>query len=784
MSQKDSHAGRAPAVSGVARRISDSEVHRLGGDYTQIVWRASADGQHIVAPTWTLVTGQLPWQIHEGGWLQRVHAEDRDRAAADWADAFRGGTELTSEFRIRLVDGRYEWFRVRAEPVHNRRGDIKGWIGITTNIDEQKQNEAALREAADRVRLIVDAASAGTMDWALERDAIELNPRARDLLGLPPDVEVTIETIDSAIDGADRTRFRWALERALDPAGAGAFDVIFRVNRTGQTPTWIGTRGGVRFGDATEAPRRGIRLLAVLTDLSREMRELEDRAWLSTLVQSSNDAIIALTGDGIVTHWNSAAEKAYGYSSVEMVGQSMFRIVPPDQAAEQSAWLSSAAAGGDVSNVVTERMAKDGGRLIVAATLSAIRDDEGGLIGLSAIERDITADRFREAQLREAQKLEAVGQLAGGVAHDLNNILTTVMAGVHLVIQHEAIEPAAKRRLSQVRDECYRASAVIRELLAFSRKQVLTLQKCRLNEVVKECEPMLTRLVGEDVRLDVRLDAKQGVFVDRAQMMQVIVSLAVYARDSMPNGGRLRIATTDDNIPSSGRAAKQVVLVMSDTGVGITSETRARLFEPYFTTHKLGWGTGLGLSVVHSIIERFHGTIEVESEPGQGSTFAIRLPAVDLPSLPQGAPGEVSAPSRGGETILLVEDERVLRDQIADALRDLGYTVLEARNGYDALTVLERHNAPVHLVLSDVVMPEMNGAALVKQLREWYPNLRVLFITGYSEQAVASYGVVVPDTALLLKPFVIPELATRVRAVLDGPRQTLSMVTAEHRVAV
>jgi CheY-like chemotaxis protein len=213
-----------------------------------------------------------------------------------------------------------------------------------------------------------------------------------------------------------------------------------------------------------------------------------------------------------------------------------------------------------------------------------------------------------------------------------------------------------------------------------------------------------------------------------------------------------------------------VLLTVSDTGMGVTAETRARLFEPYFATRKLGWGTGLGLSVVHSIVSQFGGTISVDSAPAEGTTFTISLPAVEPPASPL-ASSATPQTLRGAETILLVEDERVLRDQIADSLRQLGYVVLEARNGYDALTALERHGAPVHLVLTDIVMPEMSGGALVAQLREWYPNLRVLFITGYSEEAVASYGVATSKPALMMKPFVITELAARIRAVLDEPRQ-------------
>jgi PAS domain S-box-containing protein len=632
-------ASRSPAVSGPMRRISDSEIWRLVGEFTQIIWRASPDGQSIVAPTWTAVTGQSEQEVQDGGWLLRVHEDDRERVIHEWAETIRGGTELSTEFRLELHDGRYEWFRSRAEPLRNQRGRIKGWIGITSSIDEQKRTDVALTESAARLRLIVDAARVGTLDWDLASDEIDVNPRGLELLGAT-DSTLTTDLLETLVEPEDRPRFRQALDQALDPSGPGTFEAVFRVRRPDRLTAWIGVRGAVRYPDSSFRTG-GPRLLGVLTDLTHE--------------------------------------------------------------------------------------------------------------------------RFRDAQLREAQKLDAVGQLAGGVAHDLNNILTAMMAGVHLAIQHGELDERTERRLAQVRAECHRASTVIRELLAFGRKQLVTPTVCRPADIVRECQPMLARLIGEDIELDFDLGGSHGMLVDRAQMVQVIVSLAVHARDSMPTGGRLSITTADE--------PNHVLIEVADTGMGVTAETRARLFEPYFTTRKLGWGTGLGLSVVHGIVSQFGGEIEVDSAPGEGSTFTMRFAAHAAPprTISEGPP--TPRELHGRETILLVEDEQVLRNQLADSLRDLGYTILEARNGYDALAVLEAHSAPVHLILSDVIMPEMNGVSLVAQLREWYPNIRVLFITGYSEEAVASYGVLVSNTALLLKPFLIPDLAARIRGVLDGPRQ-------------
>jgi two-component system cell cycle sensor histidine kinase/response regulator CckA len=750
-------------------RISDSQVLRLAGEFSQIVWRCNADGSRVVAPTWSILTGQTEAELQNGGWQVRIHPDDRAQLAGAWKRALDDGSDLDAEFRVLLRGGIYEWYRARGEAQRNRRGQVRSWIGMVVNIDEQKRAERSLREQAERLQLVIEAARVGTLDWDLEDDEIHVDRGSRDLLGVPPETHVTIDLLESLVHADDWTNVKAAIEAALNPASGATMDVVFRVTPNGET-RWIGVRGRVCFTDDADGCR-GVRLLGVLTDLTSEMGELEDRAWLAAIVSSSNDAIIVLTPDGIVTHWNAAAERIYGYSSAEMMGAGIFRIVPPDLADEVAAFLESAKLDADVTNVVTERLAKDGRRLIVTVTLSAIRDRQGALIGVSAIERDITADHLRDEQLREAKQLEGVGQLAAGIAHDMNNILTAMMAGVHLVIQNSELTPRARGRLVQVRDECFRAAGVVRELLAFGRKQVVMPQPCRPNEIVREAQPTLRRLLGEDVELRLELEADRGVYVDRSQLRQVIVSLVAHARDSMIAGGAVTVATSD-HFYAEERPPSRVVISVTHDGPILDDETRSRMFEPYFTTREMGpgTGTGLGLSAVYGIVAQFGGTIVVHSTADAGTTYAISLPSIQTPKVNQPAPVAVTVDLGGDETILLVEDEHVLRDQVAEALRQFGYCVLEAENGYDALTVLERHDAPVHLVLSDVVMPAMTGTALVAQLRQWQPTLRVLFITGYSEEAVERYGVMVSNTELLLKPFPIEELVARVRSVLDGPR--------------
>lgn len=447
------------------------------------------------------------------------------------------------------------------------------------------------------------------------------------------------------------------------------------------------------------------------------------------------------------------------------MGQSILRLVPPDGVEECRIGIDLVARGERVVGRMTDRVTARGERIKVSVTLSLIRDDPGGSVGISAIIRDMTQQIRLETEVAHAQKMEAVGNLAGGVAHDLNNILTALLAGVEFAGQSPSVDAETRRDLAEVRTDCFRAAGLVRQLLAVARRQVINPRPCDVNATIGDLGPLLERMLGADVTLSLTARATRSVFVDAGQLGQVMFNLIANARDAMANGGAVSIDVGDDP------ASNAVLITVSDTGAGMTPEVKAHLFEPFFTTKVVGQGTGLGLSTAYGIIAQSGGTISANSEPELGTTFTIALPAIET-AVPNAAPPPMSASLGGDETILVVEDERGVRDQIVRYFNQLGYQVVEARNGAEAIAAMEQHGAPIHLVVTDVVMPEMSGAELVTHLRDWYPNLRVLFMSGYSARGVETHGVVVADAELLQKPFELSKLARVVRQLLDQPRRT------------
>jgi len=391
-------------------------------------------------------------------------------------------------------------------------------------------------------------------------------------------------------------------------------------------------------------------------------------------------------------------------------------------------------------------------------------------------ERAEQALRQSEAQLRQAQKLEALGTLAGGVAHDFNNLLTVIMGYTDLVTH--ALPPTGAMRddVAQIKEAAQRATTLVRQLLAFSRKQVLQLRIVDLNDVVTGLEPLLRRLIGADIDLQVRLAPQlQRVKADAGQMEQVVMNLVVNARDAMPGGGTLVIETGDVTLdrrhqhrPDALPGGPAVMLAVSDTGTGMDEATRARIFEPFFTTKAPGEGTGLGLSTVHGVVHQTGGSITVFSELGKGTRFRIYLPPVGETTRETPSTAASSEPQRGTETVLVAEDDAQVRRLVTRSLEELGYRVLEAEDGAAALETAAQHDGPIHLLVTDVVMPRMGGPALLASLREARPDVEVLFLSGYSTDAVARHGELAPNAAFLHKPVSAEALALTVRRLLDG----------------
>jgi two-component system cell cycle sensor histidine kinase/response regulator CckA len=511
------------------------------------------------------------------------------------------------------------------------------------------------------------------------------------------------------------------------------------------------------------------------TQGSAALRDAEAKAQrLAALVASSEDGIVATDLDGVITNWNAAAERLFGYSTAEAVGQSILLLVPAEQHDAAERTVRRLGEGEQVPPYEAARLRKDGTSVAVSVRPSLVVH-QGRVIGFSLIYHDLTHARRLEEQLRQTQKMEAIGRLAGGVAHDFNNLLTVINGYGELLLGALGAGESSRAYAQEIGRAGERAAALTRQLLAFSRQQVLEVKVVDLNESVRASEQLLRRLIGEDVRLETALAPDlDRVRADPGQMGQVIMNLALNARDAMPTGGRLTIETANvrlDEAYARGRPevvpGRYVLLAVSDTGCGMTEQTLARVFEPFFTTKEVGKGTGLGLAVVHGVVSQSGGHVAASSEPGRGTAFKVYLPAVGA-ARPAGKSHQGLQPApRGSETVLLVEDDESVRNLARIVLRASGYFVLEARHGGEAVRLAQEYAGPIHLVVSDVVMPEVGGRLLAERLAALRPDVKVLFVSGYTDDAVVRHGVLEAEVAFLQKPFSPAALAAKVREVLD-----------------
>jgi two-component system, cell cycle sensor histidine kinase and response regulator CckA len=479
--------------------------------------------------------------------------------------------------------------------------------------------------------------------------------------------------------------------------------------------------------------------------------------------------------DGRILAANAAAARITGFPGVAALLEVSVADLYAD-VGDRARVIAALDRGETLQDLEVQGRRRDGVLIWVSVNVRPVRDAGGRTLHYEWSLADITERRQLESQLRQAQKMEAVGQLAGGVAHDFNNLLTVIGGRCYLMLGKLGPDDALRREVELVRGAAERAARLTHQLLAFSRKQVLEPRVLDLNETVTGIEPLLRRLIGEDIEISVTCGSELGrVKADAGQVEQVILNLSVNARDAMPQGGRLILETA--NVTLDERAARRapdlapgsyVVLSVTDSGHGMDAATRAQIFEPFFTTKEVGKGTGLGLATVYGIVKQSGGFIEVESEPGRGASFKVYLPRVEeAVAVPE--PAKASGTRlRGSETVLLVEDDEFLRTFAREILTVQGYVVLEATSPRDALRIQAAHQGRINLLLTDVVMPEMNGRQLADHLKKARPDMAVLFMSGYTGAALSERGEAAEFTGQLLqKPFTPDGLSRRVREVLD-----------------
>ena len=511
------------------------------------------------------------------------------------------------------------------------------------------------------------------------------------------------------------------------------------------------------------------------------MSKSESESRYRDCFENAKDAIYVHDLNGRYTMVNKAGETLIGYTREEILQMYISDVVPRNCLEQIQARLKTKLTDHLPTIYEVEAIRKDGSRVPVEVSSRLIYEN-GVPVAVQGSARDITerkraeeALRASQLQLQQSQKLEAIGQLAGGVAHDFNNLLTAILGYTDLSLRRSDVEAPTRHYLEETKKAAERAASLIRQLLAFSRKQILEPKLLDLNVVVRDMHKMLTRLIGENIDLATRQASDLGIVkADPCQVEQIIVNLVVNARDAMPWGGKVTIETANVSVDNdatlkhvSVKPGPYVMLAVSDTGSGMDEETQAKIFEPFFTTKEVGKGTGLGLSTVYGIVKQSGGNIWVYSEPEVGTVFKVYLPRVEAP---EGGSEKLTSEIttfHGSETILLVEDEDIVRGLTRKILSEAGYKVLDARSGDEAIRLCRDYNGPIDLLLTDVVMPETSGKEVAELLHQLRPSARVLFMSGYTDEAIVRHGVLDANIEFIQKPFTWAKLGKKVRDVLD-----------------
>lgn len=524
------------------------------------------------------------------------------------------------------------------------------------------------------------------------------------------------------------------------------------------------------------------RIRGVMVDTS-ERRQAEDALRESIrrfreMLENIRMMAVGLDLKGNITLCNDFLLGQTGWKREEIIGQNWFDLFIPEDVRSQvrNAFFEGITQGKILSHSENDIVTKTGQRRSISWNNGVLRDLQGQMIGTTNIGEDITERKNLEEQLRQAQKMEAIGRLTGGVAHDFNNLLTAIIGYGELMVMKLGPDHALFKHAEEICNSAERAATLTRQLLTFSRKQVLAPRVLEINNIIGTVDRILRRLIGEDIKFKTSLDPRLGrVRADSSQIEQVILNLALNARDAMPKGGLLTLRTENVEIDHSYaqkhwkvRPGRYVMLSVSDTGIGMNEETRSHLFEPFFTTKEVGKGTGLGLSTVYGILQQSGGHIDVITAPGKGSTFKIYLPRVeDSHETPISHSVPSPMPSGGSETILIVEDEDHVRQLLSEILTAEGYKILTARHGMEALKVSASHSDPIHLMVTDVVMPELGGRELAQKMATHRPKTKVLFISGYAGTELMNESFPESEKNFLQKPFSPEVFRRKIRQILD-----------------
>ena len=759
----------------------------------------------------------------------RVLIVDDDAAAAELAVSVleRAGYRLAFEtigsatdFEERLAHSDYDailcnhnlqaWTGIDALEILKRSGKDIPFLALTAVLGDEAAIEYVKRGATDyllkdRLEQLPVALSRALIDKTHREEAARLQEQ---IAYAKRDWELTFDSVpdpvmlvneECSIQRANRALVELVGLELSQIIGKHCYEVLHRLDKPREDcpalrflKTGTEARGDLeepwlgKIFDLTTSPLRDSSgalkgSVNVLRDITARQRAEEalraSEAQFRRFIENLPLGVYRSTPDGRVLMANPALLRMLGYDSWQELA---FRNVEGEgfeAGYPRSAFREQIEREGEARGLEAAWKRRDGSVIFVRESARAFRADDGRVLYYDGIVEDVTERRRLEEQLRQAQKMEAVGRLASGVAHDFNNLLTIIMGYSDLLLERVSLPDGMRSPVKEIEKAADQAASLTRQLLAFTRKQVLQPHIVDLNSLLTNVDKMLRRMIGKNIELVTHLPSGLGrVNADPGQIEQVITNLAVHARDAMPQGGQLTLEAANVELDSSYASSQEsvlpghyVMIAVSDTGIGMDAETRARILQPFFPAKQRGEGMGLGLATLYGIVRQSEGHIWVYSEPGKGTTFKVYLPRIDQ-AVEVIAPTQVPVDdlSRGSETILLAEDEEAVCSLVRGVLESRGYDVLETKGANDALEIGERHKKHIHLLLTDVVMPQMSGRELAEHLAPLHPETKVLYMSGYADHAVVQHGLLDPGTVFLQKPFTPDALTLKVREVLDG----------------
>jgi len=744
-----------------------------------LIWTSGMDKKcNYFNRVWLEFTGRKLEQELGDGWAEGVHPDDLDSCFRTYVEAFEQEKPFSMDYRLRRHDGEYRWLQDEGTPRYNSGGAFLGYIGHCLDITDRKQAEEMRVKYQRSMTLATEATGVGIWEWNITTNKIRWDAQMFQIYGLVPtdDRVVPYSTWSGAVLPEDLAKQEQEMQKTILRKTLNTRE--FRIRRLNDRE--------MRYIQAVETVHtneQGVVESVVGTNLditeSKKQSEIHDR--LATAVEQASENIMITTPDGAIIYVNPAFEKITGYAREEVLGRNPRLLSSGKQDADFYRTMWKQISSGKTWKGLISNQHKNGTIYVEETSISPIFNSAGKIMNYVGVKRDISREIQLETQFYQSQKMEAVGLLAGGVAHDFNNILGAIFLQAELIEKTNELPDSVRMGTREILVSAERASNLTRQLLLFSRKQVMDRKNVDLNDVIPNLLNMLQRIIGEDIRIIFKPSTCPLItHADQGMLDQVLLNLCVNARDAMPSGGSIVIETgrkefTPEEVadqPDTTSGCK-VFLSVTDTGCGIASENLSHIFEPFFTTKDVSKGTGLGLATVFGIVKQHHAFIDVKSEIGKGTAFQIFFPEAKKPDSAQGPSQDkksgITPKVRGGkETILFVEDDSGIRLVTQIVLENAGYKVLPSTNGVEALQVWERHKDSIDLLLTDIVMPEhVSGRELAEQLTMSHPGLRVIFTSGYSREIAGRDLSLQSGQNYIQKPYTGDQLLNIVRTSLD-----------------